>query len=129
MTRTMSASSRENQTRINREYWHRHPERNEIKREQKRARKRAAVDLFGGRCQRCDYAESMGALQFHHVDENAKDITPSWVLQRGKAEDVLAELDKCVLLCANCHAALHAGDWQAVFIKRDGLGWTVQRTV
>jgi hypothetical protein len=40
-----------------------------------------------------------------------------------KARD---EIDKCVLLCRNCHTAYHAEEWDAKFIKRDGLGWTIE---
>jgi|GEM_PF-1188099 len=66
-----------------------------------------AVAYKGGRCQRCGYDRCIQALQFHHLDPNQKDFTIS-----GKTmawERIRDEIDKCVLLCANCHAELHAG--------------------
>jgi hypothetical protein len=65
-----------------------------------------AVEYKGGKCERCDYSKSLRALQFHHLDPNKKDFqisrasNPSW-------EKVKEELDKCVMLCANCHAEEH----------------------
>ena len=66
-----------------------------------------AVAYKGGRCQRCGYDRCIQALQFHHMDPTQKDFTIS-----GKTmawERIQDELDKCLLLCANCHAELHAG--------------------
>jgi len=63
----------------------------------------------GGKCMVCGYKKCGRALAFHHVDPNTKSfgisargITRSW-------EKVKKELDKCVLLCANCHAEVHDG--------------------
>jgi hypothetical protein len=47
------------------------------------------------------------ALIFHHLDPSHKDFTIG-----GKSKSwnkIQSELDKCVLLCANCHAEVHAG--------------------
>ena len=72
----------------------------------KRTMKKKAVDLRGGKCERCGYDKYVGALQFHHIDPSSKDFrlgdgyTHSW-------EDFLNESNKCQLLCANCHAELH----------------------
>ena len=68
-----------------------------------------AIAHKGGRCQLCGYDRCTEALEFHHLDSSHKDFgisskgyTRSW----GK---VLEELEKCALLCANCHRELHAG--------------------
>ena len=53
---------------------------------------------------RLGYSRYVGALQFHHVDPSAKSFSLS---ERGLArslERARAEVAKCVLLCANCHA-------------------------
>lgn len=69
--------------------------------------KARAVDYKGGRCQLCGYDRCLQALHFHHQDPSQKDFTVSG---KTKAwEDVRIELDKCLLLCANCHAEVHAG--------------------
>jgi hypothetical protein len=48
------------------------------------------------------------ALDIHHVDPKKKD--PDFKRMRGWAWDrIKNELDKCMLLCKNCHAAHHAG--------------------
>lgn len=73
-------------------------------------RKRAklkAIQHKGGCCQICGYNRSVSALVFHHLDPSKKDFglagnTRSW-------ESILAEIEKCVLLCANCHSEVHDG--------------------
>ena len=58
----------------------------------------------GGACVICGYDRYAGALQFHHVDPAEKSFSLS---ERGLARSLVkarAEVAKCVLLCANCHA-------------------------
>lgn len=85
------------------------------------------VELAGGSCQRCGYNEFSAGFDFHHVDRLTKDSSPSKMIGAGNHERAYAELDKCVLLCRNCHSTLHAGFWTADFEKRDGLGWTITK--
>ncbi len=40
--------------------------------ERRRKLKRMAVELKGGSCQICGYHKCIGALDFHHVDEEKK---------------------------------------------------------
>lgn len=74
------------------------------------ARKRLkvrAVEYMGGQCARCGYDSHPAALDFHHRDPSEKDFkisngnTIAW-------DKVKVELDKCELLCANCHRIEHA---------------------
>jgi len=67
-----------------------------------------AVEHKGGKCQMCGYDRCIDALEFHHNDLSekkfgisAKGYTRSW-------KEVMKELDKCVMLCANCHRELHS---------------------
>jgi len=91
-----------------------------------RTKKQTAVDVFGGCCQRCGYSDSLSALEFHHVDEDREGgVIPSVMLRSGHIEDVLGQLDGCALLCSNCHHSLHADDWEAKWVKREGWGWTL----
>jgi len=69
--------------------------------------KSMAIEYKGGKCQVCGYNKYPGALDLHHVGDKKfgiadKGYTRSW-------EKVKAELDKCVLVCANCHREIEAG--------------------
>lgn len=72
--------------------------------------KRRAIEYKGGRCCICGYDRCMAALQFHHVDRTTK-VAEIGKMHRDRKpwEEVKAELDKCVLLCANCHAEVEVG--------------------
>ena len=80
---------------------------------------------FGGGCCRCGYNEFMSALEFHHVDPSGKEYNPGDIIRKGNRERVFAEIDKCTLLCSNCHSSFEAGEWVGEFIKRDGLGYSL----
>lgn len=68
-----------------------------------------AVEYKRGKCQVCGYARCIGALEFHHTDPSKKDFGISMNgLTRAWAK-VKAEVEKCVLVCANCHREIHAG--------------------
>ena len=82
---------------------------------------------IGGECQRCGYSEFYQALAFHHVDPAEKDLPISKVIYSGDFDRAYAEVDKCALLCFNCHQSYHAQQWDAEFVKRDGGGWTIKR--
>ena len=61
---------------------------------------------YGGKCVRCGYNKSLAALQFHHTDPTQKEFSLGH--KRGiKWEEQIKELDKCELVCANCHAEIH----------------------
>ena len=64
------------------------------------------IQYLGGTCDFCGYGKSQWALEFHHKDPNEKDLNFKsiryWGLEKAKEE-----LDKCILLCANCHREEH----------------------
>lgn len=66
-----------------------------------------AVAYKGGCCKVCGYTKSLRALHFHHLNSNEKSFTIAH--NRYSWAAVKQELDKCVLLCSNCHAELHDG--------------------
>lgn len=68
-----------------------------------------AIEYKGGKCVVCGYNRCSRALDFHHVDPSTKLFTISNNGFGRSWERVKAEIDKCVLLCANCHRELHAG--------------------
>lgn len=70
-------------------------------------RKKTAVEYKGGKCIDCGFTGHYAAYQFHHRDPYTK--LYDWnKLRLHKWETVHAELDKCDLLCANCHSIRHA---------------------
>lgn len=69
-------------------------------------RKQQAINLFGGKCASCGYDRNYAALEFHHLDSNAKDMDWS-KLRRQAWPSIIEELQKCTLLCANCHREAH----------------------
>lgn len=68
-----------------------------------------AVEYKGGKCELCGYARCMGALEFHHRDPSKKDFGISMNGLTRAWTKVKAEVEKCVLVCANCHREIHAG--------------------
>ena len=75
-------------------------------REDKRKRKEQAIKYLGGHCNRCKQTFHPAVYEFHHLDPATKDRDPSKMLQLSWTR-LQAELDKCVLLCANCHRLTH----------------------
>lgn len=71
--------------------------------------KQKAVDYLGGKCQICELKDECSAVyEFHHKDPTKKDFTISGKGHCRSWERVKTELDKCILLCANCHRRIHA---------------------
>ncbi len=73
----------------------------------RRKRKLKCIEYKGGKCVICYYNKCVSALHFHHLESEEKEFGLSHKgLCRGWKR-VKKELDKCVLLCANCHAEIH----------------------
>lgn len=71
--------------------------------------KRKAVEYKGGKCEFCGYKRYQGALDFHHEDPKKKDFQFSRRVSVAFTEAIRKELDKCLLVCKNCHAEIHGG--------------------
>lgn len=79
-----------------------------IKRERRLELKLKAIKYKGGKCAKCGYDTNTNALEFHHVDTKTKEFNISkYALGKPWAE-IKIELDKCILLCANCHREVHS---------------------
>jgi predicted HNH restriction endonuclease len=67
-----------------------------------------AIKYKGGKCEICGYSKCIEALEFHHVNTTGKDFSISDKGYTRSWEKVKKELDKCILVCANCHREIHA---------------------
>lgn len=68
-----------------------------------------AVEYKGGKCCICGYKNYLGALEFHHLDPSTKDFSISKDGYTRSFDTIKLKLDKCILVCANCHCEIHAG--------------------
>ena len=68
----------------------------------RRENKIKAVEYLGDHCADCKNEFPYYVYDFHHTDPTIKDFEISHIMGR-KWENIVPELNKCVLLCANCH--------------------------
>ncbi len=75
----------------------------------RRTVKQKLVNEAGDACVLCGYDRWIGALHFHHIEPSAKEFH---IAHRGHSRSLArsrAEIRKCALLCANCHAEVEGG--------------------
>lgn len=98
-----------------REYYKKNRERLLEKQKEKNRRYLEKVGAWlneykkGLSCSRCSESHP-ATLQFHHRNPNEKEFSVS-MFRRGKYSKarILAEIEKCEVICANCHAKEHWG--------------------
>lgn len=66
----------------------------------------ALVKYKGVKCEVCGYEGNISVMEFHHTNSNEKEFglgdgIKSW-------ESMKKEVDKCELLCSNCHRIKHS---------------------
>lgn len=76
--------------------------------------KSECINYKGRKCQQCGYNQCISALEFHHINPENKSFEISKYSKRKFDKTSKAELDKCVLLCANCHAEEHELIWSTL---------------
>ena len=74
--------------------------------------KRIYLEYKGNKCEECGYNKCQSSLTFHHLDPDKKEIQFSEISERINSfeelkETIIKELDKCQLLCHNCHQEKH----------------------
>lgn len=79
-----------------------------------------SVEYKGSQCSLCGYSKCIAALQFHHRDPATKLFNISHCHTRSW-ESIKAELDKCDILCANCHAEKEYSETHDIKYKLMGL--------
>ncbi len=70
--------------------------------------KQKGIEYLGGQCSKCGYNKCNQALDFHHLNEFEKEFKLSKGFKERSWEACKNELDKCILVCANCHREIHA---------------------
>jgi hypothetical protein len=66
--------------------------------------KQQAVTYMGSHCGDCGNQFPLCAYDFHHLDPTQKDFQISRKTNFATAKQ---ELDKCIMLCKNCHSIRH----------------------
>lgn len=75
---------------------------------QEKSRKQFLIKYLGNACVDCGVIDNdIEIYDFHHLEPEHKDFT---IQSRKSAslDTIVKELDKCVLLCANCHTRRHS---------------------
>lgn len=78
------------------------------RRESRRKLKEELILHKGTECEMCGYeftGENHAAFDFHHINPKEKE---GYVLSRGNQEKNKIEVEKCMLVCSNCHRILHS---------------------
>lgn len=59
-------------------------------------------------CTKCGYDKNITALDFHHREKSEKDFTISSSKKLQITQEIKDELDKCDVVCSNCHREIHS---------------------
>lgn len=73
----------------------------------RRRRKINLIKVCGNSCNLCGYNKTVNALEFHHINPEEKEYG---IASQGTCHDIekdLQEVQKCILVCANCHREIH----------------------
>lgn len=73
--------------------------------------------LAGGACQICGYDKNISSLAFHHVHEKGARLNGHYLINMSIAE-AEQEVDRCILVCHNCHNEIHNPELRMDNIKR-----------
>lgn len=66
------------------------------------------IAIKGGKCERCGGLFHPSVYDFHHRDPSKKKFNLSIDRLANRATDlIMKELEKCSLLCSNCHREVH----------------------
>lgn len=60
-------------------------------------------------CIKCGFSglEHPTVLDFHHISDNKEHNISQMIVSGKKKETIIMEIEKCDILCANCHRILH----------------------
>lgn len=105
--------------------------RNEAVQKRREKLKLMAIEYKGGKCEICGYDKCPDAMEFHHINSNEKDFGISQNGCTRSFDNMKKELDKCILVCSNCHREIHYNlrDKQTDNIKEEILNEKKQKLV
>jgi hypothetical protein len=80
-------------------------------------RKVYLINLLGGCCAKCGYNKNIAAFEFHHNDPSKKEGQLDMrKLSNSSMEWIMKEVEKCQLLCSNCHKEHHSPDSDMILV-------------
>jgi DNA-binding CsgD family transcriptional regulator len=89
-----------------------------LNRNLRKRKKEFLLSAANNSCQNCGYDKCTSALSFHHLDESTKSFgIAGSAFTKHKIEKLISEAEKCIILCMNCHAEVHAGITDVGHIK------------
>jgi len=91
-----------------RKYYENNKEKHKALAKANRAVGKARWSLFKGslKCSKCGFSHT-AALDFHHTDPSEKENLVSKLVSNGCYAAAMEEVQKCIVLCANCHRVHH----------------------
>jgi hypothetical protein len=71
-------------------------------------RKKYFIEKLGGKCNICGYKKNIAGLTFHHLDPSIKEMEINIrQMSNNSMKTLTKEVEKCQLLCHNCHMEVH----------------------
>lgn len=105
----------EDPKQFKREWNHRNKlHRQEAKKLRFRRLKVKLIELFGGGCQLCKITyngSNASIFHFHHTNPFNKSFALGNQLNNKAWHKIMAEANKCIMICANCHEQQHSGSF------------------
>ncbi len=81
-----------------------------------KTRKVKLVEMKGGKCQKCGYDKCLRSLSFHHRDRSDKKFQLDSRTIQSKSWDLIKkEVEKCDLLCLNCHMEEEGDSYNSIY--------------
>ena len=93
--------------------------RNQFRTKQRQQKKAKWVKIFGAVCYDCHNEFLDCVFEFHHLDPITKIHTDPSKVFMFSDKRIKEELDKCIMLCANCHRVRHHNDKYQAHQKRN----------
>lgn len=76
----------------------------------RRLLKAKSVKAKDSKCFCCQNSFPNSVYDFHHLNPKEKDFGFGDKTSTVKWDIIQIELDKCIMVCANCHRMIHSGD-------------------